>query len=79
MGRKIRWGLLVPFPSEQLGPQQTQRCLGQAEAYFRTKWHPDPSNRLATIDMGRKMATAAVPLSVGVLGTHLTQCRLGQG
>ena len=26
-----------------------------AEACLRTKWYPDPSNRLATIDMGRKV------------------------
>ena len=35
-------------------------------------------DRLATIDMGRKVG-AAVPLSVGELGPHVTQCRLGRG
>jgi len=30
-----------------------------AEAYLRTKWHLDSFNRLATIDMGRKLG--AVP------------------
>ena len=37
-------------------------------------------NRLAKIDMGRKVV-AAVPLSVGMgaLGPHLAQCRLGRG
>jgi len=35
-------------------------------------------DRLATTDMGRKMG-AAVPLSAGELGPHLTQCRLGRG
>ena len=37
------------------------------------KWYPDPSSRLATIDMGRKVGAAA-PLSVGggQLGPHLT-------
>ena len=34
-------------------------------------------DRLATIDMGRKVG-AAVSLSVGALGPHLTQCRLGR-
>jgi len=29
------------------------------EAYIRTKWHLDPSSRLATIDMGRKLGGAA--------------------
>jgi len=33
-------------------------------------------NRLATIDMGRKVR-AAVPVSMGGLSPHLTQCRLG--
>jgi len=36
-------------------------------------------DRLATIDMCRKVGMAAVPLSVGELGPHLTQCRLGRG
>ena len=32
-------------------------------------WYPDPSSRLATIDMVRKVgAGASVPLSVGELG-----------
>jgi len=40
------------------------------EAYLHTKWHLDPSSRLAAVKMGRK---------VGELGPHLTQCRLGRG
>ena len=36
-------------------------------------------DHLATLDMGRKVVGAAVPLSVGELGLHLTQCRLGRG
>jgi len=43
-----------------------------------TKWHLDPSSSLATIDMGQKVG-AAVPLSMGELGPHLTKCHLGQG
>jgi len=35
-------------------------------------------DRLATIDMGRKVG-AAVPLSVWELDRRLTQCRLGRG
>jgi len=35
------------------------------------------SDRLATKDMGRKVELLA--LSVGQLGPHLTQCRLGRG
>jgi len=30
-----------------------------AEAYLRTKWHLDPSSRLATTDMGRKWGAVA--------------------
>ena len=37
-----------------------------AETYLRTKWHLDPSSRLATIDMGRKVG--AVPDFRGKLG-----------
>jgi len=29
-----------------------------AEAYLRTKWDPDPSSRLARIDMGQKVGDA---------------------
>jgi len=54
-----------------LGPPLTQG--GMAEAHFSTKWHLDPSSRLATIDMGQKLE--AGPL-LGELGTHLTQRRL---
>ena len=55
-----------------------------SEAYLRTKWHLDPSSRLVTIDMGRKLG-AAVPVSflgegegTGI-GPHLTQRGLGRG
>jgi len=43
----------APFRRGELGPHLTQRRW--AEAYLRTKWHLDPSSRLATIDMGRKL------------------------
>jgi len=36
-------------------------------------------DRLATIDIGRKVGGAAVPLSLEELGLHLTQWRLGRG
>ena len=35
----------------------------EAYMYLRTKWHLDPSSRLATTNMGRKLG--AVPLSWG--------------
>ena len=41
--------------------RQTQQSVAWAEAYLRTKWHLDPSSRLATIDMGRKLGGVAVP------------------
>ena len=34
-------------------------------AYLRTKWHHDPSSRLATIDMGRELGWGAVPIFRG--------------
>jgi len=51
--------------------------MARAEAYLRTKWHLDPSSRLATTDMGRKLG-GAVPIEVE-LGPHLTQCCPGRG
>jgi len=53
-----------------------------AEAYLPTKWHIDPSSRLATIDIGRKLGAALlcpVPLFLGGMGPHLTQRGLGRG
>jgi len=47
-------GVAVPFFWGKMGPHLTQRDL--AEAYLCTKWHLDPSSRLATTDMGRKLA-----------------------
>ena len=45
-----------------------------AEVYLRTKWHLDPSSRLATIhvNMGHKLG-GAVPFFLGELGPHRTQ------
>jgi len=44
-----------------------------AEAYLYTKWHLDPSNRLAIIDIGRKLG-AVPPSGEGELGPDLAQC-----
>jgi len=50
MDRKL-WA--VPLRERELmSPHLTQCRL--AEAYLPTKWHLDPSSRLATIDIGRK-------------------------
>jgi len=48
------------------------------EAYLRTKWHLDPSSRLATIDIGRKLG-AMSPFWVGQLAPQLAQCGRGRG
>ena len=50
----------LPF----LGAAPTNN-VAWAEVYLRTKWHPDPSSSLATIDMGQKLAEGAVPFFCG--------------
>jgi len=71
-GRKV--GVLCPFPLGEAGsPQHNVAC---AEAYMRTKWYPDPSSRLATIDMCRKVEGVLCPFREEGVGTHLTQCCL---
>jgi len=51
-----------PFFGEgELGPHLTQKNnVTWVEAFLHTKWHHNPSSRLATGDMGRKLG--AVPL-----------------
>ena len=68
---------MFPFIDE-LGPHLTQ-YVAWAEAYLRTKWHPDPSSRLATTDEGQKLGRD-VPLWGGELSPiyDLTQCGLGR-
>ena len=53
--------------------------MARVEAYLRTKFHPNPFRRLATIDMDRKLGGGCAPLGEGVLGPQLTQYRLGRG
>jgi len=43
------------------GPHVTQCRLAWDEAYLRIKWHVDPSSRLATTDMGRKLEEGLCP------------------
>jgi len=50
LGAALPWGSWAPSNN-----------VAWAEAYLCTKWHPDPSSRLATVHMGRKFGT--VPLS----------------
>jgi len=40
-----------------MGPHLTH--CGRVEAYVHTKWHLDPSSRLDTTDMGRKLQFCA--------------------
>ena len=47
---RAKWakmGAAVPLSVGEVGPHLTQCRLG--EAYLRTRWHPNPFNRLATI------------------------------
>jgi len=61
MDQKLRGGLF-PFG----GPHLTQCGQGRAaEAYLHTQWHLDPSTRLATTNMGRKLGAAVPPFEGG--------------
>jgi len=71
MGRK-KGRLLCPFRGE-LEPRLIQCGLGRGLLPYQVRLHP--SNRLATIDMNRKLGF--VPL-LGELRPHLTQRRLGR-
>jgi len=64
MGRKLEG--CAPFRGGKLEPHLTQRHLGRV--YIRTKWHLDQSNRLATIDTGRKLGGELCPFFLGELG-----------
>jgi len=55
MGR-TEWGV-VPLSGEGWVPSQYN--VARAQAYLHTKWHLDPSSRLATTDVGRKLGAAA--------------------
>jgi len=62
----------------QLGPHLTQCSLGRDLHPYQVPCHLDPSGRMATIDIGRKVGECCSPLGVGELGIRLTQCRLGR-
>jgi len=63
-GPKIGWWL-SPFLYRELGPHLTQTRLGRGLPH--TKRHLSPSNRLATMDMGRKLGLC--PFSGGGAGS----------
>jgi len=58
IGRKEVGGA-VPLSMGTGGSQSS--TVAWAEAYLHTKWHVDPSSRLVTIGMGRKLRGNAVP------------------
>jgi len=69
MGRKVE-GAVPIFRGCDLSPSNN---VAWAEAYLRTKWHLEPSRRLATTDMGRKLGVGLPPPLGGKLGPHLPQ------
>ena len=75
MNRKDRdRGLCPLFGEGERGPHVTHCRLGRGLPSYRVRL--DPSSRLATTDMGRKLGV--VPLW-GELGPHITQCCRGGG
>jgi len=75
MGRKLG-DAGPPFASGSWSPSNT---MWAAKAHLHTKWHLDPSCRLATIDMGQKVRVVVPHFWEQELGPHLTQCCLGLG
>jgi len=85
MGRKL--GAPPLFGGGELDP--ISHKVAWADAYLHTtvffsytvlhtKWHFNPSSRLATTNMGRKLGVCA-PFGETELGFHLTQCGQGRG
>jgi len=82
---------MQPFGHNRHGPKIGELCpllvelvrikhnVARAEAYLHTKWHLDPSSRLATTDIGRKLGAVPPFWRKGELGPHLAQCGMGQG
>jgi len=71
-----KWGCCAPFR----GGSWVSICenVAWAEACLRIKCYPDPSSRLAAIDMGRKVGRELLcPFPWG-LSLHLTQCGLDE-
>jgi len=75
MGQK--WGAAVPLLGAAGSPSNAMSPV--AETYLPTKWHLDPSSRLATTDMGRKLGGCCAAFFVGELRSHLIQCGMGRG
>jgi len=74
----------VPLSVGAAGSASNTMSPAWAKDYFHMipiKWHLDPSSRLATIDMGRKIGVVrgCARFGGGQLGPHLTQCGLCRG
>jgi len=77
MDRKLRG--LCPFLGGGARSPSNTMWSGPRPSNLRTKWYVDPSSRLATIDVGRKLGKGLRPLfGEGELSLHLTQCSLGR-
>ena len=63
-------GCCASFAGRGAGSPSNIMWPGPRSVYFCTKWHLDPSSRLATIDMGLKLGGGCAFL--GELGPHLT-------
>jgi len=74
-------GSAVPFPLGSSVPIYLTQCRVGRGLYsvVRTKWHTNPSSRLATIDIGRKVVGLLCPFLGGQLGPNLTQRGLDRG
>jgi len=75
--RPVRQGIVLPKDAkysllvcERRAQREPKNKVNKSSAVA------EMGDRLATIDMGRKVGVA-VPLSVGDLGPHLTQCCMG--
>jgi len=68
MGRKLEGGL-CPFGGGVLGPHLTQCGLGRGLPH--AKFELDPSNRLATVDMGKNWGMLYSPPVWGEVGSGI--------
>jgi len=69
------WGGCFPFRWRAESPCNNA-AWARAEAYLDTKWHLDPSNPLATTNMGRKPG-AVPPFWVGEAGSPSNTISIG--
>jgi len=74
---RAKVGTAVPLSVGELGPHLTQlHNVAWAETFLCTKWHLDPSSRLATTVTGRKLG-AVLPFWRGA-GFPSNTMRLGR-